>query len=195
MPYSQQIERNIMFTKFPVIETERLILREINTVDTEAVFAIRGDYEVTKYNSGAAYTELDQAENLIKGIQEEYQLKSALRWGITLKAEDCVIGMVGFNYWNRTDNRGSVGFDLARAYWRRGIMREALRSTLNFGFINMGLHRIEADASIYNEASIGLLKSIGFQQEGIQREQYYEDDTYHDLVLLAILENDWKTII
>ncbi len=183
-----------MFAKFPIIETERLILREIIPADTDSIFTIRGDYEVTKYNSGAAYTEREQAENLIAGMQEEYQMESSVRWGITLKEVDCVIGMVGFNYWNRTDNRGSIGFDLAQAYWRQGIMREALRSILNFGFINMGLHRIEADASIYNEASIGLLNSIGFQQEGIQREQYYEDGTYHDLVLLALLEMDWDFI-
>lgn len=182
------------FTKFPTLQTERLILREIITTDAEGVFVIRGNYEVTKYNSGAAYTEIAQAENLIEGITEEYHAQKALRWGITGKADDCVIGMVGFNYWNQTDNRASVGFDLAQAYWRRGFMREALRSILNFGFINVGLHRIEADASIYNIASIELLKSIGFQQEGIQRDQYYEDDTYHDLVMLAILETDWETI-
>lgn len=182
------------FTHFPIIQTERLILREIISSDAEDVFTIRGNYEVTKYNSGAAYTEIAKAESLINSITEEYQAQKALRWGITLKADESVIGMVGFNYWNQVDNRASVGFDLAQAYWRRGIMREALRSTLNFGFINMGLHRIEADASIYNDASIALLKSIGFQQEGIQREQYYEDGEYHDLVMLAILETDWESI-
>src|SRR5690606_32351323 len=100
----------------------------------------------------------------------------------------------GFNYWNRTDNRVSIGFDLARAYWRRGIMREAVCSMLNFGFRNMGLHRIEADASIYNNGSIGLLKSLDFEQEGIQRDQYYEDGNYHDLVMFALLEDDWEYI-
>lgn len=182
------------FTKFPVIHTERLILRELVPADAEDVFIIRGNYEVTKYNIGAAYKSISQAGKLIESIGEEYTQASALRWGIALKEGDCVIGMVGFNYWNRTDNRGSIGFDLAQAHWRKGIMRESVRAMLNFGFMTMGLHRIEADASIYNDASIGLLESIGFQQEGIQREQYYEDGGYHDLVMLALLENDWQHI-
>jgi len=182
------------FKQFPVIYTERLILRELVPADAEGVFAIRSDYDVTKYNIGAAYTGMNQAEKLIDGISEEYRMESAVRWGITLKEKNCVIGMVGFNYWNRTDNRGSIGFDLAQSHWRKGIMREAVRAMLNFGFINMGLHRIEADASIYNEASIGLLTSLGFQHEGIQRDQYYEDGLYHDLVMMALLEDNWQHI-
>ncbi len=179
------------FQEFPIIQTERLILRQMTLKDTDAVFAIRSDYEVTKYNIGKAYTEKSQAEDLIKGIQEEYEEQKAVRWGITLKAENTVIGMTGFNYWHQVDNRGSIGFDLAQAYWRKGIMREAVTAMINFGFAEMKLHRIEADASRYNTASIGLLKSLGFQQEGIQREQYYEDGAYHDLLMFALLEGDW----
>ena len=55
----------------------------------------------------------------------------------------------------------------------------------------MGLHRIEADASIYNTASIALLESLGFVREGVQRDQYYEDEQYHDLVLMALLKPQW----
>lgn len=179
------------FQEFPIIQTERLILRQMTLKDTNSVFAIRSDYEVTKYNIGKAYTEKSQAEDLIKGIQEEYEEQKAVRWGITLKPENTVIGMIGFNYWHQVDDRGSIGFDLAQTYWRKGIMREAVTALINFGFTEMKLHRIEADASIYNTASIGLLKSLGFQQEGIQREQYYEDGAYHDLLIFALLERDW----
>ena len=179
------------FKEFPTITTDSLILRQLVLADTVAVFAIRSDYEVTKYNIGKAYAEKTQAEDLITGIQEEYDDHKALRWGITLKPSDTVIGMIGFNYWHQIDNRGSIGFDLSQAHWRKGIMREAVTAIMNFGFTEMKLHRIEADASIYNTASIGLLKSLGFQQEGIQREQYYEDGEYHDLLMFALLEGDW----
>lgn len=180
------------FQEFPVIETERLRLREIVQADAEAVFAIRGDYEVTKYNIGQAYTSVERARKLIDSMTGAYKDDNELRWGITLKDNDFVIGMCGYNYWDRTDNRGSIGFDLARAYWRKGIMREALTGIINFGFRNMALNRIEADASIYNDASVMLLRKLGFQQEGHQREQYYEDGTYHDLLLFALLKSEWK---
>jgi [ribosomal protein S5]-alanine N-acetyltransferase len=179
------------FTTFPVLENERLILREIVLADAEAIFAIRGDYEVTKFNIGAPYADTARAQKLIVSMKEQYLARDEIRWGITLKPNDEVIGMVGYNYWDRKDNRGSVGFDLNRKYWRRGIMAEALRMIVVFGFDEMGLNRIEADASIHNSASINLMKSLGFVQEGVQREQYYEDGVYHDLVLLSLLRRDW----
>lgn len=179
------------FLQFPIIETDHLRLREIVEGDAEAIFAIRGDYEVTKYNTGAAYTDIAQAHKLIQDMANSYELHEEIRWGITLKPENTVIGMVGFNYWNRTDHRASIGFDLNRAYWRKGIMREAVTAMIDFGFVQMTLNRIEADASIDNVASIGLLKSLAFQQEGVQREQYYEDGAYHDLILFALLKREW----
>jgi ribosomal-protein-alanine N-acetyltransferase len=179
------------FSAFPVLENERLFLREITIEDAEAIFAIRGDFEVTKFNIGAPYPDIERAQQLIVSMKEQYLAKAEIRWGITLKPNKEVIGMVGFNYWNRQDNRSSVGFDLNRSYWRRGIMGEALRLIIVFGFEQMALNRIEADASIHNSASINLMKSMGFVQEGLQREQYYEDGVYHDLVLLSLLRRDW----
>ena len=176
------------FQEFPMLETERLILREIVASDDKAIFAIRGDYEVTKYNIGRAYTSVERVQQLITAMAEAYEAKKELRWGISLKGSGEVIGMCGYNYWNRTDYRGSIGFDLARAHWRKGIMREALVAIVTFGFEKMSLNRVEADASVYNEASIRLLKKLGFQQEGHQREQYFEDGAYHDLLLFAVTE-------
>jgi [ribosomal protein S5]-alanine N-acetyltransferase len=181
------------FSDFPVLLTERLRLREIHPEDAEAIFAIRGDYEVTKYNTGAAYTHVRQAADLIDAMTRLYDERREIRWGITLKTDpaETVIGMCGYNYWDRTDHRGSIGFDLARAYWRQGIMSEAVQAVVAFGFLEMGLNRVEADASIYNQASIQLLKSVGFTQEGVQREQYYESGAHHDLVLFALLRREW----
>jgi ribosomal-protein-alanine N-acetyltransferase len=180
------------FTVFPTLETERLILREMIPADAEAIFRIRGDYEVTKYNIGTAYDRLEQAADLIAAMAQAYREEKEVRWGITLKSDDTVIGMVGYNYWIRRDARGSVGYDLARAYWGQGIMTEALRAVVTFGFRRMDLNRIEADADARNPASARVLAKVGFRQEGLQREQFYEDSSFNDLVLFALLRKDFK---
>jgi len=179
------------FTSFPVLTTQRLVLREIIHSDAQAIMAIRGDYEVTKYNIGKAYRYLNQSIDLIIQMSIAYRNGREIRWGIMFKDTDKIIGMCGFNYWNKNDHRGSIGFDLARAYWRQGIMSEALSHVIAFGFERMGLNRIEADASVYNMASIKTLEKHGFTQEGIQREQYYEDERYHDLILFSLLRREW----
>jgi [ribosomal protein S5]-alanine N-acetyltransferase len=181
------------FEKFPLLKTERLILRQLTLDDIDAVYTIRSDYEVTRLNIGAAYTSIEQARTLIESILDNYQRENELRWGVTLKDSDnTVIGMCGYNYWARHDFRGSVGYDLARAYWGQGIMSEAVRVVIRFGFEHMGLNRIEADASVENEASIRILEKLGFHHEGIEREQYFEGSEFHDLMLFSLLRRDYK---
>ena len=180
------------FSAFPRLETPRLILRELVTQDSEAIFRIRGDYEVTQYNTGPAYERREQAADLIEAIAHAYQEKAELRWGITLKGDDTVIGMCGFNYWIRQDSRASVGYDLAHQYWGQGIMTEAIRAIVAFGFEQMGLNRIEADADARNPASGRVLEKVGFRREGIQREQFFENGLFNDLMLFALLRRDYK---
>jgi [ribosomal protein S5]-alanine N-acetyltransferase len=180
------------FGEFPVLETERLILRQLTPEDGESVFDIRKNFEVTRYNGGAAYTDIEQAFRLIDRVSGDYMHGLSLRWGITLRGNDRVIGMCGYNYWIRIDARASIGYDLAYEHWGRGIMPEAVGAMIDFGFDHMLLNRIEADASLENTASARVLEKLGFTCEGIQREQYFEEEDYHDLVLFALLRADYE---
>lgn len=178
------------FTYFPEIHTERLRLRCFSKSDVIDIFAIRSDYEVTKYNSGAAYTDPNQALNLIERSLAGFQNKSSLYWAITIIGSDTVVGQAGFNCWDSDNNSAEVGFDLKRDQWRQGIMTEALSAILSFGFNFMGLNRVGAQVSTYNESSKALLEKLKFQHEGKQREQYFEDGKYHDLDLFAVLRRE-----
>lgn len=183
------------FEAFPILETPRLLLREIVRADAPSILRIRGDAEVTRYNTGAPYQSLDDAIALIDDMALLYRQKRELRWGIMLKGvdglTDGVIGMCGYNYWVQADQRASIGYDLARAFWRDGIMTEALRAVLGFGFTQMSLNRIEAEVAVENTASIKLLRKLGFRREGIQREQFFEDGLFHDLLLFGLLRREY----
>ncbi|MES2462896.1 MAG: GNAT family protein [Armatimonadota bacterium] len=181
------------FSTFPLLRTKRLLLREITFRDTEAIFRIRGDYEVTRHNIGAAYESSADARRLIEQMRKRYREKTEVRWGITLLGGDnSVVGMCGYNHWHRIDQRGSIGYDLARAYWGKGVMREAAQAITDFGFERMDLNRLEADVGAGNAASIKLLKALGFQHEGTQRDYYYEEDEFHDLHLYGLLRREWE---
>src|SRR5690349_6506157 len=100
------------FEAFPTLETARLVLRDITLDDAEAIFAIRGDYAVTRLNTGPAYPDVSHAAKLITSLREGFRLKDEIRWGITRRGNDTVIGMVGYNFWARADSRAQVGYDL-----------------------------------------------------------------------------------
>ncbi|MBE0691216.1 MAG: GNAT family N-acetyltransferase [Anaerolineae bacterium] len=179
------------FSYFPVLETPRLRLREMLPSDAEGMMSFRGEYEVTKYNSGAPYQDIAQARVAIEGITEDFVAGRTLRWGITLKEEDAIIGQIGYNYWARRDHRAAVGFDLKRVLWGRGFMPEALHAIIRFGFKRMQLNRIDADANVSNVASQRVLAKVGFVREGLQRQQYYEDGVFHDLAIFGLLRQDY----
>lgn len=196
-----------------LLHTSRTTLRPVVLDDAEDVFQFRRDYEVVRYNSGVVFASVDQATELISSMIEDYDKKKSVRWGITipssheplpsLQESDTdttqaavslplpVRGMVGFNYWNQGDHRASVGLELHRDFWGTGLMTEALTEVIKFGFDRMKLNRIEADVSVYNDKSLALLKRLLFVVEGVEREQYYEDGKYHDLVKLSLLKRDW----
>ncbi|MBL8164770.1 MAG: GNAT family N-acetyltransferase [Anaerolineae bacterium] len=180
------------FSTFPILETPRLLLRELLPSDAEAIFRIRGDHQVTQYNTGRPYESVEQASDLLDAISAAYDDKAEVRWGITLKQSDGqVIGMCGYNYWQRVDQRASVGYDLARAAWGQGIMTEALRAVVWFGFERMELHRVEADAEARNTASLRVLEKVGFRREGVQRDYFYAGGAFHDLVLFGLLRHEF----
>jgi len=193
-------ESQFDFTCFPTLYTARLLLREVTLDDVKGVQSCRGDFEVVQHNSGIVLSSDADIRSFISSMIEQYSSKQALRWGIVLRSEAGVeegrsgevCGMVGFNYWDRGDRRASVGLELRRSLWGHGYMSEALRAVLEFGYTAMGLNRIEAVVSAYNDRCINMLTGLGFVVEGRQREQYYEHGSFHDVILLALLKREWK---
>lgn len=178
------------FSQFPILTTERLTLREPVLADAANVFAFRGDPQVQKYNDTPLET-VEDAKRLIELMSQNYANKEWIEWGITLTGTKKVIGLVGYGEWNRRHNFGSIGYDLAKAYWGQGIGSEAVGAILNFGFERMALNRIEAITLMDNERSITMLKRLGFHLDGVRRQLVLEDDGYHDSAIFSVLADEY----
>ena len=108
------------------------------------------------------------------------------------KADDALIGGLGLTNVRRgVAQMASIGYWVGRAFARRGYMTEAVRATLDFGFSQLGLHRIEAACIPDNRASRGLLEKIGFQAEGEARGYLRINGEWRDHLLYAILRDDF----
>jgi RimJ/RimL family protein N-acetyltransferase len=174
---------------FPVLETERLILREIVASDAADVLAFRSDPEEQKYNDSPLRS-LSEARELIDRLGREYREERAIRWGLTMKGEGAVVGLLGYNYWNVAHFRAGLGYDLKRSLWGNGLMPEAVEAVLDFGFSRMELNRLEAHTNTANTSSVRMLRKLGFWQEGTLHEQFYEDGAFHDVSLFVLLRRD-----
>ena len=185
-----------IYARFPQLETENLILRRLSDTDAPAVLRIFGDDTVTHYYDLDTFTDLAQAEELIERFERRFAHQIGIRWGLARKsAPDEIIGTCGYNIWIQDHDRAVVGYDLARTYWRRGIMSEALRQVVHFGFVEMGLNRIETPVFQDNAASRRLLEKLGFCEEGVLREYEFLKGRFIDLAMYSLLKKDWREIV
>lgn len=179
-----------IFNKFPQIETNNLVLREMELSDAEAIFQIYADNDVTKYIDMETATDLAQAKFLVNRRVELFRSGQRIRWGIARKDDNIIIGSCGFTQWNKNSHQAEIGYELAKKHWRKGIMTEALEAVIYFGFQRMELNRIEALVMLENIASITLLEKLGFREEGILREYGYWKGKFHDLKMFSLLKRD-----
>ena len=120
-----------------------------------------------------------------------YRSREPASWGIEYLPEGRVIGTIGF-MWIQEDNAAAeVGYSLARDYWNRGIMTEALRAVIQYGFDDMALNRIEAQHETTNPASGAVMRKCGMVREGTLRQRLYNKGRYVDVELYAILRRDY----
>jgi ribosomal-protein-alanine N-acetyltransferase len=180
--------------QFPVLKTERLVLREIILKDATAIFKIFADPHVTRYYDVETFTEPQQAREYIQRVRERWEQEQAIRWGITNQQSERVMGTCGFNGWNFYNRSASLGYDLATEYWGRGIMTEALHAVIYYGFEVMELNRIQALAFPANTASIRVLEKLGFQSEGLLRECTFWHNKFQDLRCFSLLRRDWSAL-
>ncbi|QEL57689.1 GNAT family N-acetyltransferase [Chromobacterium paludis] len=176
---------------FPTLLTERLTLREITPDDAPALLAIHGDAETMRWFGSDPLTTLEQASQMVKTFASWRSLPApGTRWGVALRSGGPLIGSVGLFKWNRGWRCCTLGYELAREHHGQGLMAEALRAALAWGFDHMELNRIEAQVHPDNLASLKLLQRLDFQQEGRARQAGFWLGRYQDLINLSLLRED-----
>lgn len=173
------------FATFPVITTERLRLRQLTHADAPAIKALFSDAQVLEFL-------VEPPVELIDWLNGHYKNQVAARWGITLDGDDRVIGTVGFHRWDRQNRHADLGYDLMPAYWGRGYATEAARAVVDWCFERLNLHRMQADCTLGNVRSERTILKLGFLQEGVWREQYWEHGRFVDIQQFGLLRREWE---
>lgn len=163
---------HVNFNPFPVIITERLELKEITQNDTEAMFALRSNKEAMKYIPRPVATTLQDASDVIEMITTKTKNNDGINWGIFLKNNPFLLGMIGYVNLIKQNYRAEIGYMLNTNYHRQGIVQEAFTAVVDYGYDIMKLHSIEAIVHPDNIGSAKLLEKNGFTRDG-----YFREDT------------------
>lgn len=174
-------------THFPVLTTERLVLRALRVSDVEEVFALRADPAVMQHVNRPLATSLQDAEALIATVNDGVAANTSIHWAITRKGDDRFIGLIGFWRIVKEHDLGELGYMLARAHWGQGLTSEAIAAVLPVGFGTLGMHRVEAITRPVNRASIRALEKNGFVQEATLRDAVFFNGAFHDSMVFGRL--------
>ena len=175
----------------PLINTSRLVLREVAAEDAPALFSLYADREHMQWYGIDPFPDLAAAESRIRKLAEMAQAPNpATSWAIELAGK--FIGTCGLFAWNRGWRKCSVGYELSKAAQGHGYMQEAVRSVISWGFREMELNRIEAQTHPNNRRSINLLERLGFAEEARLRQAAYWAGQYHDMLQFSLLRAEWS---
>jgi len=177
---------------FPLLETKRLKLIELQHQHVNAVYEILSLEEVTRFYGTSPFTLQAEATRLIDMYYKNYLEKRGIRWGIKLKENQRIIGTVGLNTLQLKNKRAEIGYELHPLFWQKGLAIEAVSEVIRFSFDQLGLYRIGALVYPENKPSLALLDKLGFITEGLLRGYMFQDEQFHDTYMLSLLKPEWE---
>ncbi len=179
---------------FPILTTERLVLREITADDAEFWLRNFSDATVVEFTAFEPPQDLEAAKAEIEAYcTRPFREETGFRWGMALKASDVLVGTLGYHNWeHEPDRRARMGYDLLPEHRGRGLMTEAMETVLAYGFKTMNLNRAEALVDPRNAQSIRLVERLGFHRDAYYRQSTRFRDRFYDDVVFSLLAREWR---
>lgn len=176
------------FTPFPIIETERLLLKRITNDDVNEVFELRSNPETMKFIPRPLVKDTQDALEHIAMMEDKIVTNVGINWGITLKDNPKLLGIIGYYRLQPENYRAEIGYMLAPEFHGKGIIPEAVNRLIRFGFDDLKLHSIEAVIDPENFASEKVLQKCGFVKEAHLKEAEFYDGRFLDIIIYSLLD-------
>lgn len=173
-----------------MVETERLILRELLPTDAEGMFELDSDKEVHKYLGENPIQTIEQASDVIAVVRKQYEENGIGRWAVIEKASGNFVGWSGLKYIREYENNRinfyDVGYRLIPKYWGKGYATESARAAIAYGFKRFQMNEIIGSANVENVRSRRVLEKCGLK--------YVEQFMWKDILCdwLKITMEEWE---
>lgn len=145
----------------PILETPRLLLRELHPNDAEQFYQLNLNPNVIKYTGNSAFKNVEEALQFLENYQD-YKQNGYGRWAVIDKSTDEFLGWCGLKYDKELDET-DIGFRFFEHHWNKGYATESAKSCIIYGFENLQLETIIGRAMQGNIASIKVLEKIGLR--------------------------------
>ena len=182
-------------TEHPVITTTRLILRPWRAEDAAALHLLAGRREIadTMISIPHPFTQ-EYAEKWVASHDEAFARGEALHFAITLAGTGSLVGAVELRAIDAEHSQVEMSFWIGVEWWGHGYAPEAAKAVIAYAFQELKLNRLYAHHMVRNPASGRVLEKIGMKQEGLLRQRVRKWGVFEDVVLMAILRDDWRKL-
>lgn len=176
----------------PLIETDRLLVRNLQLTDLDDFHSYRSNPEVAKYQGFDVFT-IDQARDFIlEHAEKKFGTPGEwVQFGIENKTSGRLIGDCAIKLDGHDPRLGEIGMSISPAEQKKGYAKEALLGILDFLFSREDFHRVTETVDAENTASIQLLKSTGFREEGHFIENIFFKGKWGSEYQYAMLRKEW----
>jgi [ribosomal protein S5]-alanine N-acetyltransferase len=176
-------------TEFPIIKTERLLLRQFIESDIESVFKGLSHPDVIKYY-GVSYSTLEDTKEQMKFFTDLEENETGIWWAVCSLNDRTFYGAGGLNNLSKEHKKAEIGFWLLTDFWGQGIMAEAIPLICKYGFNKFALHRIEGLVETENLNCKKALGKLDFKHEGTMRDCEIKNGRFISLDIYAILNKE-----
>ncbi len=179
--------------KFEELNTERLILRKFVPETYDYIYAHYSDEALMGF-LGIDQEALEKEKQKYARGMSTYN-RSFLNFLMIDKESGKVVGSCGFHTWYTDHARAEIGYAMyGEDFKQRGLMSEALKAIIAYGFEVMKLHRIEAMVGPNNVPSLKLMDKMHFTREGLLRQHYFKNGVMEDSAVFSLLRDEWRDI-
>lgn len=177
---------------FETLQTERLSLRKLTDDDYNSIFKNLTDAEIMQLLN----IETPEKLEIEKAKQQKGYAtfnKRFLIFQLLDKETQLFLGWCGYHTWYVDHGRAEIGYGLIDEHTKgNGLMSEAMKAVLQYGFENMQLNRVEAFVAPDNIPSMKIVQKFNFTREGQLRKHYLKDGELEDSVVFGLLKEEWR---
>jgi ribosomal-protein-alanine N-acetyltransferase len=149
------------------IETERLIMRELELSDAVGLFELDSNPEVLKYIGVDAVKTIEESESVVRMLQQQYAENGIGRWAVIEKSTGEFMGWSGLKLYrepiNNQTNIYELGYRFIPRYWGRGFATESARAWVDFAFEELKIDKLFAVTDLEHDSSKNVLHKVGFK--------------------------------
>ncbi len=178
-----------MSQSFPIIKTERLLLRQITESDLENIYQGLSNPDITRYYA-VSFDSLEATKEQMDWYADLEKSNTGIWWAICSSDNSVFYGAGGYHDVSKDHKKAEIGFWLLPPHWGKGIMKEAMPLICSYGFDELQLHRIEGFVESDNTNCKKALAKVQFKHEGTMEDCEVKDGKYISLDIYAQLKSD-----